>query len=447
MLQFATWYQPQDFRNPVNVFQPTLRAAVDTSVPNQWRFSWVPSAQLAPGVLDEGEWPRYVMLDGREVLLKRDEWDALKLQGTHFCMIPQKGFPIAQLIRSNNVPELDSDSESDTSSEGTATPRAVPSTPVTNVAELDNDLYPGSPMQSVVSRLPSIAGTDAMSVDAMSIVTRSSKMSVDSERTIRSHKTVRSNASSNLAPNRFGKRAKAPSCEHPAEREAKRFHRMRDAGRYEAHRARRTRQRQRQEYERQRRAALEEEQVHRLMAEEALRRQDILLAELHAQELDEKRRRLAEMDAVERVARARFDQIEKDRAAAARALADRRMQPVALPAKEAFEVWEARVKAYNQLRRQGAPIFIGDIPFPVLFRPEYSLHLVNEQSVAAFFVACAQFITPKMLKGVRVLLHPDHFTGRQYVAGLHYEDEAETAFVVDRMKVVSAYVNDNLVRQ
>lgn len=71
---------------------------------------------------------------------------------------------------------------------------------------------------------------------------------------------------------------------------------------------------------------------------------------------------------------------------------------------------------------------------------------MNEANVAAFFTACADFLTPDKLKSARVLLHPDHFGGRKYVAGENYEDEAQTAFVVDVMKVVSAYVNDNLVR-
>lgn len=303
--------------------------------------------------------------------MRRDEWDELKLRRTHDCMIPQRGFPVAERVR-GDVPELDSDSESDTSSEGTATPRAIPSSPATQIASLDDNLPPGSPMQSVVSRLSSIADFDAMSIvtrsSKMSVDTRSSKMSVDTQQTVRSNKTVRSNASSNLAPNAFGKRAKAPSREHPAERAAKRHHMMNERGRREALRAREQRRRQRQQYERERRIAVELAQWHNLCAEEALRREQLLLAEAHARELEEKRQHMAKMDAEERAARESFAKIELDRAEAAQAFAARRMQPILLPAQEAFELWQQRVDAFQRLRRVKGPLYIRDIPFPVLFR-------------------------------------------------------------------------------
>ncbi|EJD54449.1 hypothetical protein AURDEDRAFT_132938 [Auricularia subglabra TFB-10046 SS5] len=423
MYKFAT-VVPSDYHTkPDNTIQYYPRAVIDTSLPGQWTCTWVPPAKRAQGVPNEGVWPRIILLDGEQVVMQRDEWDTLKLHGTHNCQIPQKGYPTATRMPGmdpraspcRDVPELDSDS--DASSVGTATPHAVPSTSASASVSLANaeSLRPGTPMRSVVSRLYT-----AMSIDTSSLTSKSS---------------------SNLAPNDFGKRPKAADHDHLDGPPAKRHHKHKPHLPKTAS-ARARRQAERDDYKRKRQALAEERMQALLRAEAELRVLNIRAAEEHKKELEEKHRRIMQMDADELAADKRFKLLEKEREEAEKALTQRRMKPETLAPQEAYKVWERRVVEFGRIRGKKDAIHVRDIPFPVLFRPEYSLHLVDEKAVAAFFTSCTGFMTKDKLKKTRIVLHDTQYRGKKYTAGAGYMDEADTEFVVRVMTRVAAYVND-----
>ncbi|KAI0329404.1 hypothetical protein GY45DRAFT_1279844 [Cubamyces sp. BRFM 1775] len=54
---------------------------------SRWRF--VPRARRAPGVEDEGVWPRRVMICGEPYICSEDQWDIYKLDPAYDCYIPQ----------------------------------------------------------------------------------------------------------------------------------------------------------------------------------------------------------------------------------------------------------------------------------------------------------------------------------------------------------------------
>lgn len=443
MLRFANWVKPEDLYNPDNTAKYIPRVAVDASIPGQWTCSLVPPPTLAHGVVDEGSWPRIVVLDGEQIVMQRDEWDMLKLKGTHVCYIPQKGFPPAdkkrrRSVSRDDVPELDSDSESDASSEGAATPRASPSTPSTSFTALplpdddddDAGLRPGSPMQSVVSRICS-----AMSVDTHSLASSTSYMSVDTVRPC--------DVSSTGAPNPHGKRAKVPAHEHPDSPPRKRVHGQRPVYMRRAVSARAQRRAQREAFTRRRTELRHEAEQAALLAEAAIQAQNLRAAEAHKRELEEKRARLQQMDEDERLAQQMYKHLEQERKKADEALAKRRHQPEALAPEDALRVWRKRVNHFKTLHNTKEAIHVRDLPFPVLFSPEYSLHLVTQDSVKDFFVQCIPMMTAHELKKARFALHDTHYRGKKYTAGEHYMDEADTDFVIRTMTCVAAFVNDN----
>ncbi|KAI0775756.1 hypothetical protein BD413DRAFT_611234 [Trametes elegans] len=63
---------------------------------NRWRF--VPRARRAPGVEDEGVWPRRVLICGEPYICSEDQWDIYKLDPAYDCFIPQfPGDPVITL--------------------------------------------------------------------------------------------------------------------------------------------------------------------------------------------------------------------------------------------------------------------------------------------------------------------------------------------------------------
>ncbi|KAH9892610.1 hypothetical protein C8Q73DRAFT_65548 [Cubamyces lactineus] len=54
---------------------------------SRWRF--VPRARRAPGVEDEGVWPRRVMICGEPYICSEDQWDIYKLDPAYDCFIPK----------------------------------------------------------------------------------------------------------------------------------------------------------------------------------------------------------------------------------------------------------------------------------------------------------------------------------------------------------------------
>ncbi|EJD42208.1 hypothetical protein AURDEDRAFT_115177 [Auricularia subglabra TFB-10046 SS5] len=443
MLHFANFVRPEDLYNPDNTAKYVPRVAVDASIPGQWTCSLVPPPMLAHGVVDEGSWPRIILLDGEQVVMQRHEWDMLKLKGTHVCAIPQKGFPTADSKRRqaaryrDDVPELDSDSDSDASSDGAATPRASPSTPSTSFTALplpndvDAGLRSGTPMQSVVSRLCS-----AMSVDTHSLASSTSYMSVDTVRPC--------DVSSTGAPNAYGKRAKKATHEHPDERARKRVHGQRPAPVVrKAMGARARRRAERHAYMLRRNALKREAEQAVLRAEAAIIAQNLRAAEAHKREVEAARARMLQMDQDERLRQQMFEHLEAERKRAEEALAKRRLDPDVLAPLEALDVWRTRVKNFKEIRKDNKVIHVSDLPFPVLFSPEYSLHLVTEDSVKKFFEAVIPMMHAKELRKARVALHDTHYRGLRYTAGELYKDEADTDFVIRTMTMVAALVNDN----
>ncbi|KAI0823676.1 hypothetical protein BC628DRAFT_1324599 [Trametes gibbosa] len=81
--------------------QPGLRG------PSRWRF--VPRARRAPGVEDEGVFPRRVMIDGEPFILSEEQWDIYKLDPAYDCYIPQ--FPGDPVI-THKSPEAQSQQSS-----------------------------------------------------------------------------------------------------------------------------------------------------------------------------------------------------------------------------------------------------------------------------------------------------------------------------------------------
>nr|VWO98240.1 MARTX [Ganoderma boninense] len=55
-------------------------------VDGHWRF--VPPARRAPGVLDEGYWPRVVIINGEIAILSQEQWDIYKLDPVYDCYVP-----------------------------------------------------------------------------------------------------------------------------------------------------------------------------------------------------------------------------------------------------------------------------------------------------------------------------------------------------------------------
>ncbi|KAI0675338.1 hypothetical protein C8Q78DRAFT_538315 [Trametes maxima] len=66
----------------------------------RWRF--VPRARRAPGVEDEGVWPRRVLLCGEPIILSEEQWDIYKLDPVYDCFVPQ--FPGDPVIARKESP-------------------------------------------------------------------------------------------------------------------------------------------------------------------------------------------------------------------------------------------------------------------------------------------------------------------------------------------------------
>ncbi|TDL24137.1 hypothetical protein BD410DRAFT_854011 [Rickenella mellea] len=63
------------------------RVAVEVSEDGRFTWRFVPDARRAPGVDDEGAWPRVVDFCGENVEMTRDEWDIYKLDGAYDCLV------------------------------------------------------------------------------------------------------------------------------------------------------------------------------------------------------------------------------------------------------------------------------------------------------------------------------------------------------------------------
>ncbi|KAI0645733.1 hypothetical protein C8Q79DRAFT_1001259 [Trametes meyenii] len=66
----------------------------------RWRF--VPRARRAPGVEDEGVWPRRVSLCGEPIILSEEQWDIYKLDPVYDCFVP--AFPSDPVITRRESP-------------------------------------------------------------------------------------------------------------------------------------------------------------------------------------------------------------------------------------------------------------------------------------------------------------------------------------------------------
>ncbi|KAH7105142.1 hypothetical protein BKA62DRAFT_748321 [Auriculariales sp. MPI-PUGE-AT-0066] len=481
---FATFSPPTDPYNPINTFNTKYeeRVAINTSTSPDWTFHNVPKADLAPGVLNEGTWPRYVMYEGTRVLMQRHEWDQIKLEGTHICHIPQQGLPIAARIP-EQLPELDSDDEDEASEADTefiATPR-------TGAPVRSPGLAPhrsGSPMESVVSRIFTDMSVDVQSMSGMSVDTRVSYMSVDSSATrmrvdddimyetdseatarppeagpstSRKRAAPESDTSTNLPPNAFGKRAKAPKAadeQSALARSLKRHHGMRVVSKKSYQRAKYQREKERKETVRKQQELADQMQQEALRASWARTLANDAVAREHERRIELMRQRMFEIDRLEKLEQARRAAVEADRIKAAQARATRRLQPYLLEPKAAFDLWLDRIAELKEIRAVNAvrnsrgeeklPIYIHQIPFPVLFRPDYSLHLVTEQSMCAFFQACLPFFTREQFNTARSCLHDTHYRGEAFVAGEGYEDEGDKDFVIATLTRVAAFTNDHV---
>ncbi|EJD42166.1 hypothetical protein AURDEDRAFT_115151 [Auricularia subglabra TFB-10046 SS5] len=451
-LRFAFWFKREESTVPDNTAQNRPRIALDMSVPGKWTCTMVPPARLGFGVVDEGVWPRTVRLDGQKVKMKRDQWDAIKLKGSHDCFIPARGFPTATRKRA-------------------VAGRAPP--PLSFAALLERRA-PGSSAMSIDTPSSVSLVCSAMSVDAPSVL---SSLSAPKNAHGKRPKVRFADGS---APKRVHMtkavlvKTAAARALHAAQRaayvarrielfEAIRMaqllydaavqaQRRREAAQHARELAEmRERLRQMDEEDRRAREELrrrqEEEQARQRELEELLRRVEAerLKEEARRRELEQERRR----EEARRLEEEKARLLEEERRRAAAASLERRLRPELLIPRQAYDVWRNRLAHFKDIRKGPADIHIRDIPFPVLYSPEYSLHLVDDGAVVAFLTECEAFLKKADLDTARKILHPDLFR-KQCIGEAGYAEEADAAFVDRVMTRVSAQLNsafDKLVER
>ncbi|KAI0063583.1 hypothetical protein BV25DRAFT_1883398 [Artomyces pyxidatus] len=99
--------------------QKPKRIVIETYIGghSEWRF--VPRANLAEGVHDEGDWPRLVNICGMVVHVDQDQWDIYKLDPAYVCSVPKApGMPAI----TRNQPRKDPAPQAATASHAGATP-------------------------------------------------------------------------------------------------------------------------------------------------------------------------------------------------------------------------------------------------------------------------------------------------------------------------------------
>lgn len=168
-----------------------------------------------------------------------------------------------------------------------------------------------------------------------------------------------------------------------------------------------------------------------------------LQEEAHIRELEEMRRREAERlegEERKRLEEEKRKRLEEERRRSAAAFLERRLHPEPLTPQAAYKVWQDRLAHFKEIRKSPEDIHVRDIPCPVLYRPEYSLHIVNEITVSAFFAQCEQFLTEADLKVARTILHPDVFR-KDCATDEGYTDEGDITFIKSVVTTISAQVN------
>jgi hypothetical protein len=78
------------------------------------------------------------------------------------------------------------------------------------------------------------------------------------------------------------------------------------------------------------------------------------------------------------------------------------------------------------------------------FDSDYSLHLVTDENILAFFRACIPFMNYEHFKFVRSSLHDTHYRGESWIAGEGYEDEGDKEFIIATVTRVAAFTNDEV---
>ncbi|KAI0630394.1 hypothetical protein C8Q77DRAFT_1280452 [Trametes polyzona] len=106
---------------------------------NRWRF--VPRAPRAPGVEDEGVWPRRVLIDGEPYIISEDQWDIYKLDPEYQCFIPH--FPGDTIITRKPPNTQTTDGESSHAKAGQARKRGLSTTPEPGAEAEKEPISPG----------------------------------------------------------------------------------------------------------------------------------------------------------------------------------------------------------------------------------------------------------------------------------------------------------------
>ncbi|KZV89822.1 hypothetical protein EXIGLDRAFT_771418 [Exidia glandulosa HHB12029] len=483
ILGFATFKPSAD--------APEQRVAIaqdPNNLPGSYMFRPVPPAILGPGVFDEGMWPRPVMWDGESVMMSRNEWDALKLSGQWDCIIENPHtFPKANLktFGGYSMPrsapissaafaqKLKSAMSVDSSFGGPRTPRVPQQSPSYMSVCTPSPAPSTSSMGSCMS-VDTVVPGDRMSVDRSPgpMWTRrgstASVSSVASDDTIRGRtpepwatpdlttpklkkNLSRASSTTTETKNNGRKRAHHQQHKYKASRSTPEPKRHRPStskppmptplGAYvriprnTAKRARDQRLRDRKEYHLRRRelaAALVEAE---LRAEAA-----------HYEDLMRLRRRLEEMDEQERRARA----AEERRLEGVRRLQEARMKPLKLPPILALDLLMKRFTTLAAKRTDKLRIELDDLPLPVLYAGPYSLRLVTFEAIDEFFRAIKPVVAQKgekylrILKRMRIELHPDRWAGAKHRCDAPEGCEDELVLVNHVMTEVMKWINPNL---
>ncbi|KAH7104483.1 hypothetical protein BKA62DRAFT_692398 [Auriculariales sp. MPI-PUGE-AT-0066] len=386
LLAFAS-FDKSNILIPANLAIPRI-AIMPGNNDGDLLFQFVPPAELGPGVLDEGRWPRLVDMDGELREMSLNEWDSLKLSLCWECCIPSQGFPTARLRQ-----------------------MARPAVIITHSYAHDNMSIDGSSfahstMDTAWSSVSSRRATSYMSVDSRSSIT--STMSVDSSSTVRRADTTGTQPTSDRltlpAPT-----ALAAECPPSREAGTRKKATLRNAQqRAEIVRSwpcphillkgREARDAKRAEYRAERRNLTR-------MLEDA-----VLMKEI--QQAHDLRKQLRNADEIEQLRRLADLQ-------AAEKIRHQLSEPVELDALSALQQWRARSDAWDQVKHD-TTVHMDSIPFPTLFRAPCSARLVNELEVARFLGTClagdycsnAEAMT--ILNRLRIDFHPDRFSARAF---------------------------------